>query len=166
MKTRVFVTLLSGACAVALSASANPKSDAAAAEIRTMFDQAATTFASCDTGNFGKYSAEGHTGFYPDSSALVIEASDENKQAEIAFCEGGGKHDLKYEIGDVVMLKDAALVLGTGHYKRTEPDGTVSVDTDYTFTDVMVKTTDGWKFRHSHVGAVMPAEEGAAPAAK
>jgi ketosteroid isomerase-like protein len=161
MKKSIFVTVFSTACAAMLLTAASAKSkEDAAAEVRAMFDQAAAEFVACDTSAIGKYDADEHTGYYPDSTELYDETSDEGRKEAADFCDNGGKHEMTYAISDVVMLKDAALVLGSGHYKRTEPDGTVSVDTDYTFTDVVVKTDKGWKFRHSHVGVVMPMEEG------
>ena len=149
-----------GVTAISASAYAAHHTDAERA-VRAMFEEAAAVFVACDTSSIGKYSAEGHTGFYPDSSALVDETSDEATQSEVAFCENGGKHELTYEIGDLVMLNDVALLLGTGHYKRTEPDGAVFVDTDYTFTEVLINTDKGWKFRHSHIGAVIAMEDDA-----
>jgi hypothetical protein len=154
MKARTIVLLSSSVCLAALAVS-TPASADAASDVRSFFDKAAGDFAACNIANFDSYNAAGRTGYYPDSAALQREDTPEAKQAAADFCTNGGKHDLNYEVADVVMLKDAALVLGAGHYKRTEPDGTVTVDTDYTFTDVLVKTKDGWKFRHGHIGAVM-----------
>lgn len=161
MKKTALITMLSGACALTLGAGAAAKTDDAA-EVRATVDQAFAEFTACDTNAIGKYDANMHTGYYPDSAALVDETSDENRKMAADFCNNGGKHDMKYDIADIVMLKDAALVLGSGHYMRTEPNGAVSIDTDFTFTDVMVKTKDGWKFRHTHIGVVLPANEGAA----
>lgn len=157
MKKLMKIAALAGVCATAIGASAYAAHHTEAERaVRAMFDEATASFVACDKNSIGKYSAEGHTGFYPDSLALHDETSEEAVQSEVDFCENGGKHELMYEIDDLVMLNDAALLLGTGHYKRTEPDGAVSVDTDYMFTDVLVKTDHGWKFRHTHIGAVIP----------
>lgn len=157
MKTLIKTVAFAGAGALALGAAAFAGDDAKTKEkLGAWYDEVVQKYLACDTSAIGQYSAEGHRGFYPDSAALHDETSDENKQQAIDFCDNGGKSDLTYEIADIVMLKDAALILGNGHYTRTEPDGTVSVDSDYTFTEVLVKTKDGWKFKHSHIGAVMP----------
>lgn len=158
MKARTIVFLLSGACAATLAIS-TPASADAAADVRRFFDKAGGDFVACNTATFDSYNAAGRTGYYPDLAALQKEDTAEAKQAAVDFCANGGKHDLNYEVADAVMLKDAALVLGSGHYKRTEPDGTVTIDTDYTFTDVLVKAKDGWKFRHGHIGVVMGAAD-------
>lgn len=159
MKTQISV--ISAVSALALGASAFAGDDKGAADkIRAWYGEAVASYAACDTSAFGKYSAEGHTGYYPDALTLADETSDEARQENIAFCENGGKHEITYDIADVVMLKGAALILGSGHYKRTEPDGTVSIDSDYTFTEVLVKSGDGWKMRHSHIGAFMEMPEG------
>lgn len=158
-KSMLFVASIASAVALGIGGAVNAMSHSAD-DVRAFFEQAAADYVACDTSRIGAYSTDDHSGFYPDSGELQMEASDEARQAAIDFCEAGGKHEMSYEIRDVVMLKDAALVLASGHYKRTEPDGTVSVDDDFTLTDVLVKTDDGWKFRHSHVGAVMaPTEE-------
>lgn len=157
MKARAIVLLSSSACLAALAISTPANADAVS-DLRSFFDKAAGDFVACNTATFDAYNAAGRSGYYPDSAALQREDTPEAKQAAIDFCTNGGKHDLNFEVAEVVMLKDAALVLGAGHYKRTEPDGTVTVDTDYTFTDVLVKTKEGWKFRHSHIGIVMGAE--------
>ncbi len=158
LKTAAFVGM--GISAFGASAYAAHHTEAER-EVRAMFDEATASFVACDKNSIGKYNAERHTGFYPDSMALIDETSDAAIQSAVDFCENGGKHELAYEIGDLVMLNDAALVLGAGHYKRTEPGGVVSVDTDYTFTDVLVKTGNGWKFRHTHIGVVVPMEDAA-----
>ncbi len=150
----------SGASALVLGASAIAAHHTEAdKKIRAFYEAAVADFVACDTEAVGKYGAEGQTGYYPDSLDLHMEDSDEARQAEIAFCEEGGKNELAYEIRDIVHLTDAALVLGKGHYKRTEPDGNVSIDTDYSFTEVLVKTDDGWKFRHSHIGVAIPMDD-------
>jgi hypothetical protein len=150
VKLLAFVSVL----ALGASALAGDKKTSAD-DLRAWYAKAVAEFVACDTSSYGKYSAEGHSGYYPDSKDLVDEASEEARLENVSFCEGGGKHEMTYDIADVVMLKDAALVLGSGHYKRTEPEGAVSIDADYNFTEVLVKTGDGWKFRHSHVGAVL-----------
>ena len=73
----------------------------------------------------------------------------------VEFCENGGKHELEYKIADVVIMDGGALILGTGHYKRTEPGGEVSLDSDYTFTEVIVKKDDAWKIKHTHIGMIV-----------
>lgn len=136
------------------------------AEVRAFYEQATASFLACDAEKIGAFSAEGHTGIYPDSLDAFDETSDEAVNEAKAFCVNGGKNELTYEITKVIPLSDAAVAIGKGHYKRTEPDGAVSIDTDYSFTEVLVKTDDGWKFRHSHVGVAIPMEdvEGAAAA--
>ncbi len=150
------VSFLAFVSVLALGASAYAgEAKGSADELRAWYAKAVSDFVACDKAAFGKYDAESHTGYYPDSMDLVDETSPEMRQENAAFCDGGGKHELTYTIADIVILKDAALVLGSGHYKRTEPEGAVSVDSDYNFTDVLVKTGAGWKFRHTHVGAVI-----------
>ncbi|MFQ5563074.1 MAG: nuclear transport factor 2 family protein [Parvularculaceae bacterium] len=162
MRKSAYAILFSGACALALGASAIAKHHTKMdVEIRTFYETAVADFLKCDPGSIGKHSTEKKTGYYPDSLELHDESSAESRQMEVEFCEGGGKHELTYEIADIIGLEDAAVVLGTGRYKRTEPDGAVSIDTDYSFTEVLVKTDDGWKFRHSHVGVAVPMEEAA-----
>jgi ketosteroid isomerase-like protein len=82
-----------------------------------------------------------------------------SKQKDIDFCKNGGKHEITYKINGVSVMGDVAVAHGSGHYKRTEPGGAVSIDSDYTFTDVLVKKAGGWKFQHGHIGAYMPMEE-------
>ena len=132
------------------------------AEVKAFMDAAIAAFVACNYKKTAKLSAEGRTGYYPDSLDPHAEDSDEARKAEKEFCEGGGKHELRIDAMNVVMLTDAAVVHGKGHYKRTEPDGTVSLDTDYSYTDVLVKTDDGWKFRHGHIGVAIPMGDEAA----
>lgn len=160
MKNPIFVTVFSTACAATLATAALAMSHDEAADVRAMVDQAMADFVACNVDAIGKYNADKHTAYYPDSSELYDEASEEADKEGADFCKNGGKHELRFNIVDIVMLKDAALVLGSGHYKRTEPDGAVSVDSDFTSTEVVVKTDKGWKYRHSHTGIVMPMEEG------
>ena len=159
MKTSIKLLAFASALALGAPALAGEK-EGSADDLRAWYAKVAAEFVACDTSSYGKYSAEGHSGYYPDSKNLVDEASEEARQENVSFCEGGGKHEMTYEIANVVMLKDAALILGSGHYKRTEPEGAVSIDSDYNFTEVLVKTKDGWKFRHSHVGAVLDMMQG------
>lgn len=159
---RQIVTFVALAGALALGSSVLAGEKDKAAEVRAWFDQAVSEYASCNVDAIGNYSAADHTGFYPDSAQLQNENTQESREAAKQFCENGGKHEMSYEIQDVVMLKDAAIILASGHYKRTEPDGAVTVDSDFNLTDVAIKTDEGWKFRHSHVGAVMPQQEVAA----
>lgn len=126
------------------------------AEVRAFFEQATADFAACNVEAIGKYDAKGHTGIYPDSLDPIDETSEAAVQEGKTFCENGGKHEISYEISNVIPLNGAAVAVGKGHYKRTEPDGTVTLDTDYSFTDVLVKTDDGWKFRHTHIGMAIP----------
>lgn len=157
MKTLIKIVAFAGAGMMALGAAAFAGDDAKAKEkLSAWYGEAIGKFNACDVSAIGQYSAEGHRGYYPDSADLHAETNEESLQKAKEFCDNGGKNDITYEIADIVMLKDAALILGDGHYTRTEPDGTVSVDSDYTFTEVLVKTRDGWKFKHSHIGAVMP----------
>lgn len=164
MKNMFKAVAFAGAGMLALNAAAFASDSADAKEkLKSWYADVVADFVSCDTSAIGKYNAQGRRGFYPDSAELHDETSEDSMQMAVDFCENGGKHDLTYDIADVVMLKDAALILGSGHYKRTEPDGAISVDSDYTFTEVVVKTSDGWKFKHSHIGAVltdMGAEDG------
>lgn len=150
--TRIFL----GASAIAMMAAAPAFAQDDEAQIRAMYEEAMGDWEACDMSNFGEYSAETHTAFYPDSKDVVMENSPEAEEMANEFCDGGGKHEMDYMIDTVDLMDDVALVYGSGHYKRTEPGGDVSVDSDFTFTDVLQKDGDDWKFRHTHVGAVMP----------
>lgn len=153
MKTSI--KLIAAVSVIALGASAfAAEKNGPADEIRAWYAAVVADFVACNVDAFGKYDAESHSAYYPDSLKLADENNAESRQMGIDFCKNGGKNGLTYEIADIVMLKDAALILGSGHYKRTEPGGAVSIDADYNFTDVAVKTSAGWKLRHTHVGAV------------
>lgn len=127
----------------------------------------ADSFASwmaCNLDAAYKFDADGRSGYYPDSPDIQV-SSEESRQKEADFCKNGGKNEATYKVNGVILMGDTAVAHGFGHYKRTEPGGAVSVDSDYTFTDILVRTKEGWKFRHSHIGAVMPMEETTAAAA-
>ena len=129
------------------------------AEVKAFMDKATAAFVACDYEKTAKMSAKGRTGYYPDSLDPVAEDSEEMRNAEKAFCEGGGKHELRIDAVNIIMLTGAAVVHGKGNYKRTEPGGEVSLETNYSYTDVLVKTDDGWKFRHGHIGIAIPMSE-------
>ncbi|GAB4518781.1 MAG: hypothetical protein Kow00133_04090 [Amphiplicatus sp.] len=152
---KALVAAGAGAAAAFAIAHANPEEEKAA--VKSVMEAAAAAYEACDTASFGKYDVEGRTGYYPDSADPMKETP-ESRQEEIAFCEAGGKHAIDYTIKGVILLGDVAVAHGSGHYTRTEPDGEVSIDTDYTFTDILVKTKDGWKFRHGHIGVVLAEE--------
>lgn len=151
-----------GAIAVSVSPAFAAHHAEGKAEVKAFMDAATAAFLACDYEKTATLSAEGRTGYYPDSLDPHAEDSEEARNAEKEFCEGGGKHELRIDASNIIMLKDAAVVHGKGHYKRTEPDGAVSVDTDYSYTDVLVKTDDGWKFQHGHIGVAIPMGDAAA----
>lgn len=161
LKASVFV----GVCAVALSTPAYASSDADKAAVKAAIDAASSAWLNCELDAAMKYDADGRTGYYPDSSEVQMN-TEANRKEEADFCANGGKHEMTYAIKNVQVYGDVAIAYGDGHYKRTEPDGKVSIDSDYTFTDVLVKAKDGWKFKHSHVGAVMPMDETMAASAE
>ncbi|MBB5519481.1 YybH family protein [Amphiplicatus metriothermophilus] len=144
-----------GAAAAFAIAHANPEAEKAA--IRAMFEEAIASMNACKTDDIGKNDAEGRTTYYPDSAEPHVETA-ETRQMAVDFCAKGGKHELQSQIRDIILLGDVAVAHGSGHYKRTEPDGTVSIDTDYTYTDVLVKKDGRWKIRHGHIGVVLPEE--------
>lgn len=152
------LALATSAAGALLCGSALADSEKDKAAIQKMFDESAASMIACDTASFGKYDAEGRTAYYPDSMEPVVEDA-ASKQEDIDFCKNGGKHELAYKINGVSVIGDVAIAHGSGHYKRTEPGGAVSIDSDYSFTDVLVKKAGGWKFQHSHIGAYMPMEE-------
>lgn len=133
------------------------------AAIKSMVESANAAYVACDLAAAFKNEAPGATGYYPESTTLMV-STDEERQKEIDFCKAGGKNELTETIAGVEVLGDVGYVLGSGRYTRTEPDGKVSIDGDYTATHIVVKSADGWKFKHSHIGAVfaMP-EDAAAP---
>jgi len=156
MTSHLRILALAGAASLATSVAAHAGDNAEAKEkLKAWYANSVADFVACDAAAMDKYSASDKTGYYPDSGELHDESSDEARQMEAEFCENGGKHELTYELADIIMLKDAALMLGTGHYKRTEPDGEASIDADYTFTELLVKEGGEWKFRHSHIGAIL-----------
>ncbi len=164
MKNILKASAFVGVCALALqgAALANPDDDKAA--VKATLEAASSAWLKCDLDAAAKYDAEGRTGYYPDSSAVQTD-TEENRKKEADFCANGGAHELTYAVKDVIIYGDVAVAYGDGHYKRTEPGGAVSIDSDYTFTDVLVKSKGGWKFKHSHVGVVMPMEDAATASA-
>ncbi len=132
------------------------------AEVKAFMDAATDAFVACEYEKSASMSAAGRTGYYPDSLDPQAEDSEEALASAKDFCDGGGKHELRIDARNIIMLNDAAVVHGKGHYKRTEPDGSVSLDTDYSYTNVLVKTDDGWKFRHGHIGIAFPMGDEAA----
>lgn len=158
------IALATGAAGALMCGAALAGSEKDEATIQKIFDESAASMLACDTASFGKYDAEERTAYYPDSMEPVVEDA-ASKQKDIDFCKNGGKHELTYKINGVSVMGDVAIAHGSGHYKRTEPGGAVSIDSDYTFTDVLVKKAGGWKFQHSHIGAYMPMEETTATAA-
>ena len=159
--SKLIKTSLCAGAALAMSATASASDDQSAA-VKSTIDAATAAWLKCDVDAAAKYDVDGRTSYYPDSATLMIEDA-KMIQDERDFCKNGGKNELTYSIAGVEVMGETAYAYGTGHYKRTEPGGAVSIDNDYTFTDILVKTSDGWKYKHSHVGAVMPMSE-AAPA--
>lgn len=152
------IALAAGAAGVVFGASAfadplaGPNDDSA---VRKVVADATAAWLACDVAAAAKFSVAGRSGYYPDSAELQIDTP-EMQQKEVEFCKNGGKNEMTYKLNGVEIVGDAAIAHGSGHYKRTEPGGAVSVDSDFTFTDVLVRTADGWRYRHSHVGMVMP----------
>ncbi len=158
--TLMRIALAASATSALLLGSALAKAGDEEAVKKTLADSFAIWMA-CDLEAAYKFDAEGRSSYYPDSADLQL--SDEaSRQKDADFCKNGGKNEATYQVNGVILMGDTAVAHGVGHYKRTEPGGAVSVDSDYTFTDILVRTKEGWKFRHSHIGAVMPAEEEAA----
>lgn len=151
------IALATGAAGALMCGSALAKAGDEEAVKKTIADSFASWMA-CDVEAAYKFDADGRSSYYPDSKDLQL-STPEMRQQEADFCKNGGKNEASYAVNGVIMMGDTAIAHGSGHYKRTEPGGAVSVDSDYTFTDILVRTKDGWKFRHSHIGAVMPAAE-------
>lgn len=156
----IAATAFAAACA---KAPGNAPVDVAAetAAIKSMVESANAAYVACDIASVATHEVAGATGYYPESTALMV-SNDEERQKEDDFCKAGGKNELTENIAGVEVLGDVGYVLGSGHYKRTEPDGKVSIDGDYTATHIVVKSADGWKFKHSHIGAVLAMPEAAA----
>ncbi|MEZ5921091.1 MAG: DUF4440 domain-containing protein [Parvularculaceae bacterium] len=127
--------------------------------VRKTIADANNVWLACDTEAWGKYDAEDRSAMYPDSLDLQYDIND-SKAREIEFCKNGGKHELtNYKIEKVMVKGDVAIAAGSGHYKQTYGDGTSPINADFNFTDVLFRSKDGWKFKHSHIGVVMPPPE-------
>ena len=157
------IALATGAAGALLLGSALAKPGDEDAVKKTLSDSFAS-WTACDLDAAYKFDADGRSSYYPDSADIQL-SDDASRQKEADFCKNGGKNEATYQVNGVILMGDTAVAHGFGHYKRTEPGGAVSVDNDYTFTDILVRTKEGWKFRHSHIGAVMPMEETTAAAA-
>ncbi len=158
MKTQILLAV--GAAILAGAAFAKEGDEAA---VKKAIAGSSAAWLACNLDAAAKFNAEGRGGYYPDSKEFQLETP-ENMQKEKEFCKNGGKNELTYAVKGVMLMGDTAVAHGSGHYKRTEPGGAVSIDGDYTFTDILVRTGDGWKFKHSHIGAVMPMPEAEKPA--
>lgn len=157
------IALAAGAAGLLACGSALAKPGDEDAVRKTLADSFAKWIA-CDVEGAYKFDAPNRSGYYPDSKDLQVSTA-EMRQQEADFCKNGGKNEATYVVQGVIMMGETAIAHGSGHYTRTEPDGAVSVDSDFTFTDILVRTKNGWRFRHSHVGAVLSPPGGDAESA-
>ncbi|MFC2953449.1 nuclear transport factor 2 family protein [Marinicaulis aureus] len=127
------------------------------AVVRKMIETKYAKENACDATYAENYVADDATEYLPN----YLRAMPKEPQSEIMdfeeFCAAGGKSLNEPDIQMIERIADdVILVTGIGSIEVTRPDGTLDYDGEYSFTNIFVKTGDGWRVRHLHVAPIIP----------